>query len=276
MFISLVLIVFFSCNFVGHSPDEIKVMTYNIRYGTANDGENHWDKRRTYLFDAVKSEECDFIGMQEVLRFQLDELAAVLPDYAYVGRTRDVNDQGEASPIFYLRERWDLLDDGVFWLSETPDKEASIGWDARMPRIATWAKFRNRSSKREIYVYNTHYSHVSENARVRSSKLIKQDLDNRAKASPVILMGDFNAVEESEAITTFSSTLTDTYRLLNKTAPGETAFGWRPHIVGTGKRIDYIFASNAFSVLYANVIDRPVDGRYPSDHNPVVALLKFD
>jgi endonuclease/exonuclease/phosphatase family metal-dependent hydrolase len=250
-------------------------MTFNIRYGTAEDGPNHWENRKNKVFDLIAEEDCDFVGIQEALAFQVAELQDALPQYAYVGRTREADNRGEASPIFYKRELWNCLEHGVFWLSETPEDEGSVGWDARLPRIATWAKFLHRKSGLEVFVYNTHYSHVSDNARIESSKLLASDIEKRADDRPVLLTGDFNAIQSSEAITTLTARMTDTYRQINRTAPGETAFGWRPHIVGTGKRIDYIFCSQHFAVHDAYVIDRAMDGGYPSDHNPVVAQVSI-
>jgi len=252
-----------------------KVMTFNIRYGTANDGENHWKHRKQLVFDLIDERECDFIGIQEAIYTQLLELDQALPQHAYIGRTREADHQGEASPIFYRTDIWDLLEQGTFWLSENPGEEGSISWKAVLPRIATWGKFRHRQKDKVIYVYNTHYSHVSEQARVKSSQLILAHIGTNTGDTPVILMGDLNATEESMAISTFQKAMIDNYREINESAPGETFFGWNPHVIGTGKRIDYIFTSPNVDILNCTVIEQSVDGRYPSDHNPVVSKLQF-
>ncbi len=255
--------------------EAVKIMTFNIRYGTARDGENSWSNRREQVFHTIRSEAPDFACLQEAVRFQITETDSALAAYKHIGRTREADDKGEATPIFYNATHWSCQDSGTFWLSETPQVEASISWQAQLPRIATWGKFEHRSSGREIFVYNTHFSHVSEEARMKSAALIASHIAAHTGNIPTVLAGDFNAAEESAAIRTLKQSLVDTYRQVNRSAPGETYFGWEPHILGTGRRIDYIFAKPTATVLDARVLEESINGRYPSDHNPVVVELAF-
>jgi endonuclease/exonuclease/phosphatase family metal-dependent hydrolase len=251
-------------------------MTFNIRYGTAPDGPNHWDLRREILAGVLHRHQADFYGVQEALPFQLQYLQDVLPGHGMIGRPRDAALQGEAVAIYYDRARWNLLRQGHFWLSEQPDTEGSMSWGAVFPRIVTWGKFELKDSGRQVWVFNTHYSHVSDSARHMSSRLLAKRISELTGDERVIIMGDLNATEDARPIRTLAGVYSDAYRQVNRSAPGETFFGWEPHIVGKGVRIDYIFLSPALRVLDCRVVEDNHGGRYPSDHNPVYAVLAAD
>lgn len=254
---------------------QVKVMTFNLRYGTASDGENSWPNRRNIVFHVIKDHTCDFVSVQEAMDFQLKELKNSLTDYQYIGRTREVHGKGEASAVFYRHDRWENLDNRTFWLSETPDEEGSKSWGEELPRIVTWGKFRNRQSQKQLDVYNTHYSNISDEARTKSSALLAKYIRENSKNTPVVLTGDFNATENSRAILILKDFLIDSYRMLDKTSLGETFFGWAPHTAGNGIRIDYIFAKPEMKIRYSRVIDYNQNGKYPSDHCPVVSEFEF-
>ncbi len=275
LFMACCMILSTTSQLLAQSSQPVKVMTFNLRYGTANDGENSWANRRDIVFDVIKNNACDFVNVQEAQYFQLEELDSALVDYAYIGRTREANNNGEASAVFYRKAKWENLENHTFWLSETQDAEGSRSWGEVLPRIVTWGKFKNRATDKILDVYNTHYSHVSDEARAKSSEMLAQAIKKNSNDTPVVVTGDFNASENSDAILTMNAFLTDTFRWLNKTAPGETFFGWNPHVIGTGKWIDYIFVKPGMKVINSRVIHYNRDGRYPSDHCPVMSEFEF-
>src|SRR5262245_6809049 len=174
---------------------DVRVMTFNIRYGTANDGENHWDKRKEFLIETIKAFDPDLLGTQETLGFQRDFLAQQLPDYAVLGIGRDDGkEQGEMMALYYKKNRFATLDGGHFWLSEQPEIAGSKGWDTSLPRMVTWVKLRDR--KREaappILFLNTHFDHRGPQARLHSAELVRRRLTELGKGGSVIVTGDFN------------------------------------------------------------------------------------
>lgn len=259
--------------------DGLTVMSFNLRYSTANDGENHWDKRRKLLLKVIQSHKPDLLGTQECLAEQLDFLTAEMPDYQAVGVGRDDGKRGgEFSAILFRRDRFELLDSGTFWLSETPEVVGSKGWDAAICRVATWAKLRDRNSRRELLFLNTHFDHRGEQARTESAKLIAGWLRTRAAELPVVIAGDFNATDSSEAYRALvrpqPGGLIDAYRALHPRQADEATFhGFEGKT--EGERIDWILCSAEF-VPNAASIDRTHEaGRYPSDHFPMMARLKW-
>lgn len=271
-----VLISILCCATSLQAQDEIRLMSFNIRYGTAPDGPNHWDLRSDLIIEVLHRYSSDFYGVQEALPFQLEFIKAALPGYDMIGRPRDVARKDEAVAIFYNRDRWQLQGHGYFWLSEEPDIEGSMSWGAVFPRIVTWGRFELRTSGKPVWVFNTHYSHVSDSARFMSSNLLLNKINQLAGNEDVMLMGDLNAEEGSRPIVALASEFTDAYRQVNRSAPGETFFGWEPHIIGTGKRIDYVFAGPRFRIIDCRVIEDNWNGQYPSDHNPIYATLQLD
>ncbi len=261
--------------------DIIKAMTFNIRYGKANDGENSWEYRKDLVFKVIREGQYDFIGMQEAMIFQIDEILEKCEGYQYTGITREKDPKkGEASPILYNSLRWKLIEGRTMWLSETPEIPASKSWNSSLPRIFTWGIFENNDSKEQILIVNTHYDHRSAEARHRSSMVIVDHIKKMANNLSVILLGDFNAGEKDPPITYLTNNnvlpLKDAYRSVHQ-VPQEkdmTFYGWRDHIPGTGKRLDYIFYRGDIKPVSSQVIDYNADGRYPSDHMPVIAIFK--
>jgi len=256
----------------------LRVMSFNIRYGTADDGENRWDLRRDRLVAAIERLKPDLLGTQETLAFQAAFLRERLPGYDAYGVGRDDGaEAGEQCAIFWRRERFDRLAAGTLWLSETPDAPGSRGWDAALPRIASWVRLRDRASSGRTLVFaNTHFDHRGEVARLESARLLDRKLAEIAGPEPVVLAGDFNCGEGSAphaALARFA----DTFRVAHPTAgEGEGTFhDFRGGPVSSGSRIDWIRASRAFQTMEAAVDSRPVDGRPPSDHHPVHAMLAW-
>ena len=261
---------------------EVRVMTFNIRYGTANDGENHWDKRKAFLVETIKAFNPDLLGTQETLGFQRDYLAAQLAGYDVLGVGRDDGkDKGEMTALYFKRDRFEKLDGGHFWLSETPDIAGSKSWDAALTRMATWVKLRDKRNPKAkpLMFFNTHFDHRGEQARVESARLIRQRIAEAAKTCRVIVTGDFNAGEENDVYRAFFSgadaPVFDAYRATHPTpAADEGTFSSFKATETKGPRIDWIGASREWQVRQAE-IDRTARNEHtPSDHFPVTAVLR--
>ena len=263
--------------------EPLTVMTFNIRYGTANDGENAWPNRRGFLFDVIREAGADVVGLQEALDFQIDQILEAVPGYAAVGVGRDDGRRaGEHAAILFRVDRVQVDRSGTFWFSDTPDVVASRSWGNAITRIATWARFVGRDG-RAFWHYNVHLDHQSQPSRERSTDLLLRRLAAREPAGePVVVTGDFNAGESNPAVVNLlpgppdrPGRLVDTFRVLH---PGErtvgTFTGFRRDATG-GDKIDYVFVEPATEVLSATILRTSRDGRFPSDHFPVTATVRF-
>lgn len=254
-------------------------MSFNIRYDEPRDGVNAWANRKTRVADAIRFHKADIVGVQEALLTQLNDLKGLLPDMDWtgVGRT-DGKESGEYSAIIYKRSHFDRLATGTFWLSETPDKPGSMGWDAAYPRIVTWAKFRDRQSKRTFFMFNTHFDHRGERARIESSSLILRKIEEIAGTEFFVLTGDMNVREDSQAYKTMS-TGTDKVKLADARYKAKTGhFGGDSTFsafkeLQPGNKIDYVFVHPAISVLEHGVLSDQWNGLWASDHLPVIAEI---
>ncbi|GGG34683.1 hypothetical protein GCM10011414_00170 [Croceivirga lutea] len=249
-----------------------KAMSYNIRYSTSNDGENAWDNRKEAVVALIKNYEPDFLGIQEGLLSQVAYLNKNLADYAYTGVGRDDGkEKGEFSAIFYNGKAFKLITGETFWLSTTPEK-ISVGWDAAMERICTYALFEHLTTGEKIYVFNAHFDHIGEQARKNSALLIEQKLQQlQILTEPVIVMGDFNSEPNSPPIQTFTSYLDDGVAISEKSlyGPKGTFNGFDENLIPQN-RIDYIFCKNLKSVQkYRHINDKRNNGLCPSDHLPI-------
>ena len=257
---------------------QVSVMSYNIRYATESDGENAWSKRKDYLAKQVAFYEPGILGVQEALQEQLEYLDEELEDYKWFGEGRDGKNKGEFSAIFYNTQKFEVLDMGTFWLSETPHR-ISIGWDAALNRICTYGLFREKASGKEFYVFNTHFDHLGEVARLRSAELIVEKIKNiNAENLPVVLMGDFNLEPASSALAPILGYLNDAKAVASEVAygPEGTFNGFKFHEPVT-KRIDYVFTSHeGIEVLKHGVLSDSKDLKYPSDHFPVLVVLRLE
>jgi endonuclease/exonuclease/phosphatase family metal-dependent hydrolase len=259
---------------------DLRAMSFNIRYGTANDGDDAWPHRRDLAIRVIDDFAPVVVGVQEALRFQLDEIGAALPHMGEVGVGRnDGVEAGEYSAILFDTRRMRLLDSGTFWLSDTPDVPGSMHWGNRITRIATWARFHDVALDTSFYVFNTHWDHESQPSRERSARLVLARIADRAAADPVILMGDFNAGADNAAFRALAARdapvpLRDTFRAVHPDAGDVGTF----HAFGGGRdgdRIDAILASPDWSILDAAIVRVHDAGRYPSDHYPVTAVLRL-
>ena len=252
----------------------IKAMTFNIRYGSANDGENAWPLRKQMVLDRIRSFQPDVLGLQESLRTQLDFVRDNLPGYSAVGTGRDADGGGEYSPLLYKHDRFDVIASGTFWLSATPEVPGSASWGNHHPRICTWAKLLDRQTGNRIGVLNTHWDHQSQPAREKGSELIVTHVKELA-AMPVMVMGDFNSGADNPAIQLLNSAgLRDSYRdVYPKATDVGTYSGFGKRL---GKRkIDSVFVSQHWLTQQAEIDRTQPEGRYPSDHFPVTATLEL-
>jgi endonuclease/exonuclease/phosphatase family metal-dependent hydrolase len=272
----------------GALPDpELTVMSFNIRYGTANDGENRWENRRQMVFDVIAEHRPDVLGLQEALKFQIDAILAGVPGYVLIGVGReDGREKGEYSCILYRTDRLDAAASGTFWLSDTPDVPGSITWGNACTRVCTWGRFVDRATGRGFCMYNTHLDHVSQPAREKGAAQIARHIAEQAQGTPYILTGDFNAGEGNPAIRylkgeqpldgqTVGVTLQDSFRIVHpdeKEVCTFNSFGGRTN----GDKIDYIFVGPGWKVLEAAILKTNIDGRYPSDHYPLTARLRLE
>ena len=255
-------------------------MTFNIRYGTAADGPNSWPQRRRLTMGAIREYAPAVLGVQEALRFQLDEIERELSHYAEVGVGRDDGAQaGEYSAILYDRRRLEVLESGTFWLSDTPEVPASKSWGNQITRIVTWARFRDRAGGRNFYVFNTHWDHESQPARERSAQLLLERIRQRKYGDdPVLVTGDFNAGEDNpafQALLSASAGNTRLYDTFRAAQPNATETGTYHAFRGdrSGPKIDAILASPEWQTRAAAIVLTREDQVYPSDHFPVTATL---
>lgn len=261
------------------SGQRISVMTYNIRYDNPEDSANSWSNRKALLSSQINFYHPDIVGVQEALDHQLSFLDSILNDYSYIGVGRkDGKTKGEYNAIFYDDNKFELLEQGTLWLSDTPDS-ISVGWDAALPRICTYALLHHRSLDQDIWVFNTHFDHIGEEARANSAQLIMRKIDalNDNRNFPVILMGDFNTsfnkVEYGSIIT---SRLNDSKESCLQPPYGPTGtfngFNFESRVTN---RIDYIFVGKQISVLKYAVLSTSQEGRFPSDHFPVYIEIEL-
>jgi len=262
----------------GACAQNLEVMTYNIKFANENDGENSWSKRKDHLTDQIRFYEPDIFGVQEALLEQLEHLKGNLPNYNYVGVGReDGINKGEFSALFYDTNQFKVLDEGTFWLSETPGV-ISVGWDAALPRICTFALFENKTTKQKFWIFNTHFDHIGEKARVESANLILAKIENLNTANiPVILMGDLNLEPQTKAIQLLSKKMNDSKIVSKNVVFGpEGTFNGYNFLEPVTRRIDYIFISKGkLEVLKYAVLSDSWNLKYPSDHLPVFVELQF-
>ena len=256
-----------------------KVMSYNIRYDNPNDGENSWVNRKELLCSQLAFYEPDIFGIQEALPNQLNDISALLPNYAFVGIARDGNGKGESSNIFFKKDKFKLLEQNTFWLSETPEI-ISKGWDAALNRICTYALLKENKTKQIFWIFNTHLDHQGEIARTKGIALILYKIKMlNTQNYPVIFMGDFNSEPTEERIINLKKLMIDSQEISEENPFGPTGtFNGFKHIEAVTKRIDYIFLSKEsnFKVYKYAVLSDSKDLKYPSDHLPVYVEIRFN
>jgi endonuclease/exonuclease/phosphatase family metal-dependent hydrolase len=258
----------------------LKIITFNIRYDNPDDGANSWENRKEEVFTFLNKEKPDLWGGQEVLHHQLQDILIGLPEYDFIGVGRENGKtKGEYSPIFFDKSKISLVRNGTFWLSNTPNKVASVGWDAALERITTWGIFTVKATGQEVAVFNTHFDHVGKIARMKSADLILKKIKEIAKDKPIVLMGDFNVTENSEALEGIKDS--PGFSLAKKMAGNISGPDWSFHDFGDlpmNKRnlIDHIFVNQCIKVLdYHNIFEKQ-DAPFLSDHNPIMINVLID
>lgn len=270
------LLVFMMCS-VNFYAQSFNVATYNLRYDNPGDSLDLWKNRLPVIANMIKFYDFEIFGTQEGLKHQLNGVRELLPDYSYIGVGRnDGKDGGEHAAIFYKTSRFKLLEQGNFWLSQQTD-HPNKGWDAALPRICSWGKFTDRSSGLTFYMFNIHFDHVGVVARQESSRLILSKIKEMAGKTPVILTGDFNVDENNESYLLLknSGVLSDAFDLAKvKFAPSGTFNNF--DITGKPEgRIDHIFLTSGFDVQRYGILTNTYNGRYPSDHFPVMVQVSY-
>ena len=261
------------------SAQNVKFLTYNIRLNAQSDGDNAWNVRKIFLAEQIKFYAPDIVGTQEGLPEQISYLNRELTDDGYVGVGRE-GKTGEHTAIFYNKNRFEVLDQATFWLSATPRK-VSMGWDAAYLRICTYALFHDKKTKSKFWVFNLHLDNEGEVARSESVSLIKSEIEKvNHPIYPVVLMGDFNALPESEVIERIKNDFTsaEDLSICRPFGPSGTFNGF-DFCKPVTRKIDYIFLKkpDAQSTVskYA-VLSDSKDCRYPSDHLPVFVTIQFN
>jgi endonuclease/exonuclease/phosphatase family metal-dependent hydrolase len=269
-----VILLFMTSVAAGSSQEPepgLRLMTFNIRYGTAEDGPNSWQHRRRLAADLIRREAPDILAIQEALAFQLEDLSEVLDGYRKLGQHRDGNLEGEFSGLYVRDERIDVVEWGELWLSPTPDSIGSVGWDAALPRMAVWADVRPAGEEGAVRVYGTHFDHRGAQARLESARLL---LRHSAGGPPPVFLGDFNAPEESEPMTVF---LNQGFRSAVLSLHPETKVGTFNGFRDStgGRRIDHILVDPSLAIDRAEILRASGQAPWPSDHFPVIARLRI-
>jgi len=274
-------------------PIELEVMSFNIRYAHAGHSEkstdNNWNDashpRRERVIRVIHENLPDILGVQEARHEQIEDLKEALGEFDFYGIGRDDGEtKGEYSGIFFRKDRFERGDAGSFWLSATPDEPGTtFAPEANaVPRIASWVKLKEVPTGQEFFVLNAHWDHVSVPARRASARLIRERLAELSGDLPIIVMGDFNARENSTEVEEIiggqdaaNFALVDSYRALHpERQADEATFGGFNGTVA-GRRIDYILCSRAWEPIRSAIVRTSYDGLWPSDHYPIVATLRL-
>jgi endonuclease/exonuclease/phosphatase family metal-dependent hydrolase len=255
----------------------VRVTSFNIRYGTANDGDHRWERRRDALFATLRDHAPHLLGVQEALRSQLDEIASAVPGYVEVGVGRDDGrTRGEYAAILVDTARFTLVGSGTFWLSETPEVPGSMHWGNRITRITTWARVRDRVTGDTVRVLNAHWDHESQPSRERSAEALLAAIGKVGARERVVVMGDFNADESNPAFQRLVGSetgLRETFRAVHPTAVNVGTFhGFRGD--STGGKIDAVLVGGGWSVLGAGIDRSRWGGVLASDHFAVWAVIE--
>ena len=261
----------------------VRVMTFNVRYDNPDDAPNDWPNRRDFVGELIRFYHPDFIGTQEVLYNQLEDMQERLPEYQCLGVGRDDGKKkGEFSAIFYKNSDYELLRTETFWLSENPQKVGVAGWDAACNRVVTWGKFKQKATGRIFFMFNTHFDHRGVVAREESAKLLLRKVAEIAGDQAAIITGDFNASPNSNVYETLTQGteenkgLLDTYQTAKHPyGPTWTFTGFGNTPVAERQRIDYIFTNQPVAISQYAAISEQRGEIFPSDHLPVMAEITF-
>ena len=256
--------------------EELRVMSFNVRFANPKDGDNAWENRRDLLVATIRLKSPDLIGTQELFHLQAEHIVQKAPEYAWFGLSRRGNQDDEHMGVFYKKNRLRIIESGNFWLSETPDTPGSISWNMTLPRMVTWALFESISSRKRFYYYNTHFAHrrEDEEARLKSVDVILARIAKLPAAVPFLMTGDFNANAGGPVQQKFLAGLSDAWTATTKRVGPEGTFhgfGGKPR----EGRIDWILYRGPWKAIEVETVTHSENGRYPSDHFPVFARLEL-
>lgn len=264
-------------------PLPVSVFSYNVRYDNPEENTHPWRKRRDRVASVIRFHDPDVVGLQEALHGQLEDLRDRLPEYEWLAAGREEPEcAGEYAAIGYKRDRFNLEAEGTTWLSETPDTEGSVGWDAQLPRLVHHVRLREEETDVEFYLFNTHFDHYGETARLESAKLLLDLIDELAANEPVVVTGDFNCLAGSppyEHLTgrekrSAGRTLRDTHRIARRGHHGPTTTVTDFHNLVPERKIDHVFVTSDVEPVQHGVCADCFDiGVYPSDHLPILVEL---
>jgi endonuclease/exonuclease/phosphatase family metal-dependent hydrolase len=253
------------------------IITYNIRMNTPDDGVNAWPLRKDKVASLLKFHQADIFNVQEALPEQMDDLISLFPDFDHVGVGRDDGvRKGEHMAVFFRKTRFEKVKDGMFWLSETPDKPG-LGWDAVCNRTVTWIKLKDKLTKKSFYVFDTHFDHRGKTAREEAAKLILKSIKEINKENlPLILTGDLNLTKNTVPVQSILKELNDAMdkSVTPPYGPAGTSGGF--DVKNMPNKIDFIFINDKVTVLRHGVLSDSFGLFYPSDHLPVLAEVKLN
>ena len=272
--VSVVLLLFVNTSFYGQN---LKMMTYNIRWDNPDDGENWWPNRKEYFTSQIQFYSPDIFGVQEATPNQVTDIASAFRDYNKFGIGREEKGEGEACTIYYKKDRFKVEQSNTFWLSETPNV-VSRGWDAACNRVCTYGLFKDLKTKKTFWVFNLHLDHMGEEARIKGVQLaLKKISELNTKKYPAFLMGDFNSEPDTKQIAEIKKVMDDTKDVSKEKPFGPSGtFNDFKHNEPVTLLLDYIFVSknSGLKIQKHAVLSDSKDLKYPSDHLPV--LIEID
>lgn len=262
------------------SSTSLTVMSYNLRFLNPNEkAEDQWSRRKLLMAELLRQLAPDVMGTQEGVYQQLKDLTTEMPELEWIGLGRDGGSRGEFMAVFYRKARLEPLAYDHFWLSDTPEVMGSSTWGNSNRRMVTWVKFRDRQTGGEFYLVNTHFDHQIQTAREKSATLLRERVAKLDSSLPIVITGDFNAAAEKNkaySLLTEDKFFTDAW-LVAKERKGEgiATFNGFEGIKSSGVRIDWILTHGEVTVDRMETVTFSRDGRFPSDHFPIVAQLRL-
>ena len=256
----------------------MRIMTCNIRYYGAADGDDSWVHRKDFCTQIIDARTPDIICFQEMWREQFEHMQAAFPNFDAFGIVDEPQNNHPVNTIFYRRDSFELVSPGGSWLSENPHVTGSSAWESACVRLVNWVRLIERPSNREFRVVNTHLDHISQPARENQARLICEDTTAYPPEYPQLLTGDMNCDTRNPAITVFlENGWHDTYEMVHHVAdPGHTFHGFKgPEYVSNTGKMDWVFCRGNMEVIDAEVITDDRDGRFPSDHYFITADVRI-
>ncbi|HBE41131.1 MAG TPA: endonuclease [Bacteroidales bacterium] len=278
IFTAVFLILLTSLTISGQSKKEtpFNIITYNIRYNNKGDGVNAWPLRKDKVAGLIRFHKADIFNVQEALIEQIKDLKNSFPEFECYGLGRDDGiEAGEHMSVFFRKSRFEAIDKGTFWLSETPEKPG-MGWDAACNRTCTWLKLKDKITKKTFFVFNTHLDHRGNKAREEGVKLILNRIAEINRENlPLILTGDFNLVRESAPLQSVLKVLNDARDKSVDPAYGPDGTSGGFAVSDKSRIIDFIFINDKVRVLRHGILSDSFGLFYPSDHKPVLAEVQI-